>query len=90
MDTEQRIARVHTIYQRAHDRGELDLNDVPAVVLDVPFDLVRHDLMMTQEAVSLVRIKSIVDEIFLPLVRNCEGLPRPMGASPESRHSPNI
>jgi hypothetical protein len=34
----------------------------------MPFDLVRHDLLMNLEPVKPARITSIVDEIFLPLV----------------------
>jgi AcrR family transcriptional regulator len=56
------------IYQRAHERGELDLERVPAAVLDLPFDLVRHDLLMDLEPLKPARIESIVDELFLPLV----------------------
>lgn len=65
---EQRLARVRTIYQRAHDRGELDLDRVPAAVLALPFDLVRHDLLMGLGPIPTARIRSIVDELVLPLV----------------------
>ncbi|CNE21579.1 TetR family transcriptional regulator [Mycobacterium tuberculosis] len=66
---EQRRTRVQTIYQRAHDRGEIDLDRIPADVLALPFDLVRHDLLMNLEPVNPARIQSIVDDIFLPLVQ---------------------
>lgn len=72
-------ARVHTIYRRAHDRGELDLDQVPAAALKLPFDLVRHDLMMDLEPVAPDRIASIVDELFLPLVSAGTGRPRGSG-----------
>ena len=65
---EQRLARIRTIYQHAHDRGEIDLEQIPAAVLAMPFDLVRHDLLMDLEPVEPERIHSIVDELFLPLV----------------------
>jgi AcrR family transcriptional regulator len=65
---DQRPARVQAIYQRAHDRGEIDLERIPAAVLAMPFDLVRHDLLMDLKAVRPARIRSIVDELFLPLV----------------------
>jgi AcrR family transcriptional regulator len=64
----QRLPRVRIIYQRAHERGELDLERIPPAVLAVPFDLVRHDLLMDLEPLKPARIRSIVDEIFLPLV----------------------
>ncbi|GAA5165703.1 MULTISPECIES: TetR/AcrR family transcriptional regulator [Amycolatopsis] len=66
---EQRLSRVATLYQRAHDRGEIDLERVPPAVLALPFDLVRHDLLVDLEAVPPDRIRSIVDELFLPLAR---------------------
>lgn len=65
---EQRLTRVQTIYRRAHDRGELDLDRTPAAVLALPFDLVRHDLLMNLEPLDPARIESIVDDLFLPLV----------------------
>ncbi|MEU8634568.1 TetR/AcrR family transcriptional regulator [Amycolatopsis sp. NPDC048633] len=65
---DQRVPHTRTIYQRAHRRGEIDLERVPAAVLDLPFDLVRHDLLMDLEPLKPARIRSIVDELFLPLV----------------------
>ncbi|MEU5988497.1 TetR/AcrR family transcriptional regulator [Spirillospora sp. NPDC047418] len=65
---EQRLTRVQTIYRRAHDRGELDLDRTPAAVLALPFDLVRHDLLMNLEPLDPARIESIVDDLFLPLI----------------------
>jgi AcrR family transcriptional regulator len=56
-----------TVYRRAHARGELDLEAVPAAVLALPFDLVRHDLLLGLEPVAPERIRSIVDVLFLPL-----------------------
>lgn len=67
---EQLLPRGRAIYQRAHQRGEIDLERVPAAVLDLPFDLVRHDLLMDLVPPKPARIASIVDELFLPLVRN--------------------
>lgn len=69
MDVRQ-LPRVRTIYQRAHDRGEIDLERTPSAVLAMPFDLVRHDMLMDLEPLKPARIRSIVDELFLPLVRN--------------------
>ena len=57
------------IYQRAHDRGEIDLERIPAAVLNLPFDLVRHDMLMDLRPPAPARIQSIVDELFLPLLR---------------------
>ena len=66
----QGLSRIQIIYQRAHDRGEIDLDRIPSAVLAMPFDLVRHDLLMDLKPLKPARIQSIIDEIFLPLVRN--------------------
>ncbi len=65
---DRRVRGDQIIYQRAHGRGEIDLEHIPPAVLAMPFDLVRHDLLMNLEPVKPERITSIVDEIFLPLV----------------------
>jgi AcrR family transcriptional regulator len=66
----QGLPPVRIIYQRAHDRGEIDLERIPPSVLALPFDLVRHDLLMDLKPLKPARIRSIVDELFLPLVRH--------------------
>jgi len=55
------------VYRRAHERGEIDLAQIPQDVLDLPFQLVRHDVLMTLQPVPPERIRSIVDDIFWPL-----------------------
>jgi hypothetical protein len=39
----------------------------------MPFDLVRHDILMTMKPLPPERITSIVDDLFLPLAT---GMPR--------------
>jgi AcrR family transcriptional regulator len=56
------------IYQRAHERGEIDLEKIPPAVLTMPFDLIRLDLLMTLKPLSAERVREIVDDLFLPLV----------------------
>jgi AcrR family transcriptional regulator len=70
---DQQPARIRAIYQRAHDRGEIDLARIPQSVLTMPFDLVRHDLFLELKPLKTARILSIVDEIFLPLVESYSG-----------------
>ncbi|MFF0036029.1 TetR-like C-terminal domain-containing protein [Streptomyces mirabilis] len=70
-----------TVCQRAHDRGEIDLDRIPAAVLALPFDLVRHDLLMHLERLKPARIRSIVDELFLPLVHHHHNEPGSAGAA---------
>jgi AcrR family transcriptional regulator len=64
--------RVRVIYQRAHDRGEIDLERIPAAVLDLPFDLLRHDMLLDLEPVAPARVRVIVDELFLPLIHHAQ------------------
>ncbi|GAA4497155.1 TetR/AcrR family transcriptional regulator [Actinoallomurus oryzae] len=63
------------IYRRAHDRGEIDLDRIPSAVLTMPFDLVRHDLLMDLKPLKPARIHSIVNELFMPLVQRHRGGP---------------
>lgn len=63
------LAHRRTIYQRAHNRGEIDLERLPAAVLDMPFELVRHDMLMDLKPLQPGRIQTIVDDLFWPLVK---------------------
>ncbi|GAA0268325.1 TetR/AcrR family transcriptional regulator [Cryptosporangium japonicum] len=70
---DQDPARRRTVYRRAHERGEIDLDRIPDAVLAMPFDLVRHDLLMDLGPPPAARIASIVDEVFVPLLRQYPG-----------------
>jgi len=50
------------------ERGEVDPARLTPRIASLPFDLVRHELLMTLRAVALETIHGIVDEIVLPLV----------------------
>ncbi|MFF1822298.1 TetR/AcrR family transcriptional regulator [Kribbella sp. NPDC058245] len=78
MDPEA-LVRSRAIYQRAHDRGELDLDHLADAVLDLPFELIRHDLLMHLEPPGPARIRAIVDDVFLPLTK------QPPTATPSRR-----
>jgi AcrR family transcriptional regulator len=56
------------VFTRAHERGEIDLDSLSPAVLAMPFDLMRHDMLMTYKPISEDRVLAIVDDIFLPLV----------------------
>jgi AcrR family transcriptional regulator len=56
------------IFRQAHERGEIDLAKIPPAVLSMPFDLMRHDLLMTLKPIPPARITEIVDDLFLPLI----------------------
>ncbi|MEV8129334.1 TetR/AcrR family transcriptional regulator [Streptomyces sp. NPDC085944] len=66
-----------TLVDRAIKRGEL--TDVPRLdrVVNLPFDLVRHDMLMTMGAVPDETIVEIVDKVWLPL----------LGLSPPATHA---
>ncbi|MGI3779707.1 MAG: TetR-like C-terminal domain-containing protein, partial [Janthinobacterium lividum] len=70
-----RLEQARPIYQRAHDRGEIDLERIPPAVLAMPFDLVRHDLLLDLEPLGPGRVLSIVDELVLPLVQSYQTKP---------------
>ena len=57
------------ILTRAHARGEIDLDTVPQAVLTMPFDLIRHEMLMTYKPIPPERVLTIVDDLFMPLVR---------------------
>ncbi|MCX4091822.1 TetR/AcrR family transcriptional regulator [Nocardia sp. alder85J] len=62
-----RLGRSNIVFERAHERGEIDLDRIPREILTVPFDLIRHEIFMTLEPVAPERIATIVDDIFWPL-----------------------
>ena len=72
---DQQIRSDQIIYQRAHDRGEITLDHIPPAVLAMPFDLVRHDLLMNLHPLRTKRIHSIIDELFLPLLHSYQPPP---------------
>ncbi|MET7459839.1 TetR/AcrR family transcriptional regulator [Nonomuraea sp. NPDC005501] len=65
-----------TIVARAVERGELP--DVPrsSRVVNLPFDLLRHDMLTTMRAVPDESIVEIVEEVWLPLL-GVPGTPSP-------------
>jgi AcrR family transcriptional regulator len=56
------------IFARAHERGEIDVDRIPPAVLAMPFDLMRHDMLMTYQPIPPERVIAIVDDLFMPLV----------------------
>src|SRR6202789_2205172 len=48
------------IYRRAHERGEINLDRIAPIVLSMPFDLMRHDMLMTYHAIPEKRVLEIV------------------------------
>ena len=61
-------AAFEMIVARAVERGELPAQPRSARVVNVPFELLRHDIIMTMRAVPEESIAEIVDEVWLPLL----------------------
>lgn len=64
----RRSSSLQKVLDRAVERGEVDPAKLTPRVVSVPFDLYRHELMMTLKAVPDDVARAIVDEVFLPLV----------------------
>ncbi|WP_246281510.1 TetR/AcrR family transcriptional regulator [Fodinicola acaciae] len=58
-----------TILEQAAKRGEVDLAALPRRVITVPTDLLRHEMLLTRHPVAAETLTSIVDDVFLSLVR---------------------
>jgi AcrR family transcriptional regulator len=56
------------VFRRAQERGEIDLDSIAPAVLSMPFDLMRHDMLMTYKPIPDERVREIVDDLFMPLV----------------------
>ncbi len=64
----QRGSAVAEVVNRAVERGEVDPDRLTPRIIDLPFDLFRHEIMMTLKPVPDHVLRQIVDDIFLPLV----------------------
>ncbi|WP_324194557.1 TetR-like C-terminal domain-containing protein [Nocardia blacklockiae] len=56
------------ILARAVQRGDLPDAQWPPRIMNLPFDLLRHDLLTTLQAVPDAAITEIVDQVWLPLL----------------------
>jgi AcrR family transcriptional regulator len=63
-----RMTLLDVVLERAAERGEVDPARLSPRVRSVPFDLFRHEALMTLAPVPDAVIEEIVDEVFLPLV----------------------
>jgi AcrR family transcriptional regulator len=64
----QRGSAVEQVVNRAVERGEIDPARLTPRIIDLPFDLFRHEMMMTLKPVPDHVLRQIVDDIFIPLV----------------------
>ena len=63
-----RPSTVETVMQRALERGEVTATHLTPRIISLPFDLVRHEALMTLQPIAPETILEIIDDIFLPLV----------------------
>jgi AcrR family transcriptional regulator len=63
------------VFRRAQERGEIDLKSIAPAVLSMPFDLMRHDMLMTYKPIPDERVREIVDDLFMPLIAAANGQP---------------
>ena len=61
------------ILDRAHARGEIDIDGLSPRVARLPMDLLRHELLFTFQPLPDDVIVEIVDDITLPLLRRSPG-----------------
>jgi AcrR family transcriptional regulator len=59
---------LETIVARAVERGELSEAPRTARIMNLPFDLFRHDMLTTMRPVPDEMIAEIVDDVWLPLL----------------------
>jgi AcrR family transcriptional regulator len=64
----QRGSVVEEVVNRAVERGEADPARLTPRIIDLPFDLFRHEMVMTLKPVPDHVLRQIVDDIFIPLV----------------------
>lgn len=63
------MKRMLTILKNAEKRGEVKLEKIKPRIIALPMDLFRYEMLITQEPVSEETLTEIVDDIFMPLVR---------------------
>jgi len=69
-EVHERNAKIMTeILTRGVQRGEIAAEKLTPRLAALPFDLVRYQLMILQQPLSVLDTEEIVDRIFLPLVR---------------------
>ena len=64
-----------SILLRAQQRGEIDLTGVPSRVVNLPFDLLRGQVLMTGRTLTADESAAILDEVYFPLLRAYGALP---------------
>ncbi|WP_348788024.1 TetR/AcrR family transcriptional regulator [Leifsonia sp. NPDC080035] len=64
---DSRPTSMDTILARAEERGEIDRAALTPMIVDLPFKLLRHELLMRMAPAEDDTLVAIVDEVFMPL-----------------------
>jgi AcrR family transcriptional regulator len=68
-DGEDKLTTIMSaILKNAEQRGEVNVEKMSPRIVSLPFDLLRYEILTTQEPASEQTITEIVDTIFMPLV----------------------
>ncbi|MEU2085276.1 TetR/AcrR family transcriptional regulator [Streptomyces albus] len=65
---DQRWSLIESVTHRAVERGEIDGAKLTPRIMRLPYDLLRHDVLMNLRPMPSSDIEEIVDTVFLPLV----------------------
>ncbi len=65
---DQRWSLIESVTRRAVERGEIDGAKLTPRIVRLPYDLLRHEVLMHLRPMSSSAIQEIVDTVFLPLV----------------------
>ncbi|CCB78233.1 MULTISPECIES: TetR/AcrR family transcriptional regulator [Streptomycetaceae] len=65
---EQRWSLIESVTRRAVERGEIDGAKLTPRITRLPYDLLRHDVLMNLRPLSSSALEEIVDTVFIPLV----------------------
>lgn len=69
-----RSSAVVEVIQRAVDRGEIGAGPIPDRVVALPYDLYRHDAIMSLAPLPDESLVEIVDQVWMPLIKEYAGL----------------
>ena len=67
----RKITVMTTILKNAEARNEIVLEKISPRIISLPLDLLRYEIITVQAPISDETIVEIVDDIFMPLVKQC-------------------
>jgi AcrR family transcriptional regulator len=62
-----------TVLENAAARGEIATSDLPPMVVTLPIDLLRYQLLLSRDPIKESTLTEITDDVFLPLVHAIAG-----------------